>query len=275
MVAKHWREFFANFDARYERWIAAHKTGDPAAIKAAENALPGLTERARADLAPLDHEESEPLLNAVRRRAIVLGYERGAYERRRRREQRATQKRREERTIRVSRNVELPTACARCETKLENPKTTGRPRIYCSPACRKAAYDDRRSRSDGAAKVQVVERVVTEVRERRVDVTHPRKTCIQAVFDDEAAIVDAIRALTARIRDFDDRLLRPTRSAFWDLCNDIEVLHEALIERATYWTPPMSPDPPNRHQHNMQRFTHKSSREGAEEEPDLGSPSAP
>lgn len=110
--------------------------------------------------------------------------------------------------------------------------------------------------------MQVVERVVTEVRERRIDVTHPRKTCIQAVFDDEAALVDAVRALTTRIRDFDDSLLRPTRSAFWDLCNDIEVLHEAVIKRATYWTPRAPDEPLNRHQRNMQCMTRHQRQQG-------------
>lgn len=33
MVAKHWREFFQDFDARYERWTAAHETGDPQRFK--------------------------------------------------------------------------------------------------------------------------------------------------------------------------------------------------------------------------------------------------
>lgn len=79
-----------------------------------------------------------------------------------------------DRTTRIERTVELPTKCARCGNKLKDVKPTGRPRIDCSPACRKAAYEDRRAHRDGAVKVQVVERVVTDVRERRVDV--PRST---------------------------------------------------------------------------------------------------
>lgn len=256
MVAKHWREFFANFDARYERWTAAHETGDPAAIQAAEIALPGLTERARADLAALDREETDPLLRAVRRRAIVLGYERDAYERKRRREQKAAQKRREERTIRISRTVELPAACARCGTKLENPKTTGRPRIYCSPACRKAAYDDRRYGSDSAAKVKVVERVITELRERRIDVTHPRRGCIDAVFADEKALVDVIWTLIDRVRDPEDPIFTPDNYRFWDLANDAEALHEAVVQRARDWTPP-SDEPATRAERNMRRMTRR------------------
>lgn len=275
MVAKHWQKFFQDFEEHYERWITAQESGDPDELRAAEKALPGLTERARQALAALDRDESDSPLYTARRRGIVLDYERRAYERKRRREQKAAKQRREERTIRINRAVELPTTCARCGGKLEIPKTAGRPRVYCSASCRKAAHEDRRSGKESAVKVHVVERVVTEVLERRVDVAHPRKTCVQAVFDDEAALVEAVRALTARIRDFDDPFLRPTRSAFWDLCNDIEVLHEALAERAMFWRPPVLPDSPNRHQRNMQRFTYKPSREGAEEGPDLRSPSSP
>ncbi|WP_157502101.1 hypothetical protein [Leucobacter celer] len=275
MVTKHWQKFFQDFDAHYERWITAQESGDPDELRTAEKALPGLTDRARQALAALDRDESDSPLYAARKRWIVLDHERRAYERKRRREQEAAKQRREARSIRINRTVELPTTCAHCGAKLENPKSTGRPRVYCSASCRKAAHEDRRSGNESAVKVQVVERVVTEVRERRVDVTHPRKTCVQAVFDDEAAIVEAVRALTARIRDFDDPILRPTRSAFWDLCNDVEVLHEALAERAMFWRPLVSPDPPNRHQRNLQRFTYKPSREGSEEEHDLGSPSAP
>lgn len=259
MVPKHWQKFFQDFEEHYERWITAQESGDPDELHAAEKALPGLTERARQALAALDREESDSPLYAARRRGIVLDYERRAYERKRRREQKAAKQRREARTIRTSRTVELPTACARCGAKLENPKSMGRPRVYCSPVCRKAAHEDRRSGSASAVKVQVVERIVTEVRERRVDVTHPHKTCVQALFDDETALVEAVRALTARIRDFDDPILRPTRSAFWDLCNDVEVLREALAERATYWRPPASPDPPIRHQRNMHWMTHRPS----------------
>lgn len=256
MVAKHWREFFADFDARYERWITAHETGNPGQIKAAENAFPGLTERARADLATLDREEPDPLLRAVRRRAIVLGYERDVYERKRRREQKAAQKRRQERTIRISRTVELPTACVRCGTRLENPKTTGRPRVYCSPACRKAAYDDRRSGNKDATKVQVVERVVTEVREHRVDVTHPRRDCIDAVFADDKALVDVIWTLIDRVRDPQDPVFTPDNYRFWDLANDAEALHEAVIQRARDWTL-SSEEPATRAERNMRRMTHR------------------
>lgn len=265
MVAKHWREFFADFDARYESWINAHQSGDPAAIDAAENALPGLTERARAELAVLDHKELDSLLRSVRRRAIVLGYERDAYERRRRREQKAAQKQREERTIRISRTVELPTVCARCGTKLESPKTTGRPRVYCSSACRKAAYDDRRSGNKDAAKVQVVEQVITEVRERRVDTTHPRKDCIDAVFADEKARVDVIWTLIDRVRDPEDPVFTPDNYRFWDLANGAEALHEAVIQRAREWTPPPG-EPATRAERNMRRFTRK---------PPLGEPGRP
>lgn len=101
----------------------------------------------------------------------------------RRRERERAEQRRRDRTVRVDRRVELPTTCARCGAKLKEVKATGRPRLYCSPACRKAAYEDRRAHRDGAVKVQVVEKLITEVRERRIEVPHPRSDCINAVLD--------------------------------------------------------------------------------------------
>lgn len=262
MVPKHWQKFFQDFEARYERWITAQESGGPDELRAAEKALPGLTERARQELAALDYEESDSLLYSVRRRAIVLGYERDAYERKRRREQKAAKQRREERTIRVGRSIELPIACARCGAKLENPKTTGRPRVYCSPACRKAAHEDRRSGTEGAVKVQVVERVVTEIRERRIDVTHPRKDCIDAVFADEKALVDVIWTLIDRVRDPEEPIFKPDNYRFWDLYNNAEVFHEAVIQRATNWTPAPPVEQTRRIARNTQRMSHYFSSSG-------------
>ncbi len=258
MVAKHWRMFLADFDARYERWITAQEYGDLAEMKAAEKALAALNDRARTELAELDSKELDPLIHAVRKRAIVLGYERAAYERKRRRKQKATQQRREARTIRMSRKVALPTACARCGAKFENLKTTGRPRVYCSPACRKAAHEARRSGNDDAVRVQVVERVVTEVRERRTDVTHPRRDCVDAVFADDKALVDVIWTLIDRVRDPEDPVFTPDNYRFWDLYNTAEVLYETLVKRAArdkHCPSTPTPTPMSKHERNMQRMT--------------------
>lgn len=124
--------------------------------------------------------------------------------------------------------MELPTKCARCGGKLKDVKPTGRPRIYCSPACRKAAYEDRRAHRDGAVQVQVVERVVTEVRERRIDVPHPRSECIREVFANDDALVNVIWALIEAVRGGDDPAFSPDQPRFWDLYNNVEVLYEAL-----------------------------------------------
>jgi hypothetical protein len=89
-------------------------------------------------------------------------------------------------------------------------KPTGRPRLYCSPACRKAAYEDRRAHRDGAVKVQVVEKLITEVRERRIEVPHPRSDCINAVLADDDLMVSVIWTLTALVRDRTARRTIPT-----------------------------------------------------------------
>lgn len=185
MASKPYDPTAAGFDARYARWVAAQETGDEAAVKAAAADLPTLNARVRAKLAAVDETVTDPEDRAAQRRLVLLVSEIRAHEATRQRERRKAAQRRHDRTVRVSRTVELPTACARCGNKLDGPKSTGRPRVYCSPACRKASYEDRRAHRDSAVKVQVVERVVTEVRERRVDLTHPHETCVQTVLDDE------------------------------------------------------------------------------------------
>lgn len=52
----------------------------------------------------------------------------------------------------------------------------GRTRIYCRPACRKAAYEQRRAKKPGAVRVQVVERVVVETRRGHPSPTTPTES---------------------------------------------------------------------------------------------------
>ena len=172
------------------------------------------------------------------------------------------------RQTRIGRSVELPTKCARCGGKLKDVKPTGRPRIYCSPACRKAAYEDRRAHRDGAVQVQVVERVVTEVRERRIDVPHPRSECIREVFANDDALVNVIWALIEAVRGGDDPAFSPDQPRFWDLYNNVEVLYEALVKRAASYEPPDPAEPANEEpwlatnvRRNMQRFTRRDPEE--------------
>lgn len=129
MSTKRYEAFLANFETRYTRWIAAQETGDPAELKAAETALPTLNVRLRAKLAAVNEGEPDPVMQALEKRALVLASEVMVDETKRRRERRAAQDRRQERTIRIGRTVELPTNCVRCGVKLENPKSTGRPRL--------------------------------------------------------------------------------------------------------------------------------------------------
>lgn len=140
--------------------------------------------------------------------------------------------------------------------------TVVRPRIYCSPACRKAAYEDRRAHRDGAVQVQVAERVVTEVRERRIDVPHPRSECIREVFANDDALVNVIWALIEAVRGGEDPAFSPEQSRFWDLYKHTEVLYEALAKRAASYEPPEPAEPVDEKpggatnvQRNMQRFT--------------------
>lgn len=166
------------------------------------------------------------------KRVIVLLSEINANRAARLGERRQAEQRRRDRTVRVERRVELPTICARCDAKLREVKSTGRPRLYCSPACRKAAYEDRRAHRDGAVKVQVVEKLITEVRERRIDVPHPRSDCIDAVLYDNDALVQTGWVLIDNVADQNHEALNLDQPRFWDLYNNVEVLYEALVRRA-------------------------------------------
>jgi hypothetical protein len=50
--------------------------------------------------------------------------------------------------------------CPRCGKKVLR-KPTGRPPIWCSQTCRRAAYEERRAATQGATAVEVVERIET------------------------------------------------------------------------------------------------------------------
>lgn len=170
---------------------------------------------------------------------IVLLSEINANQAQRRRERQQAEQRRRDRTVRVERRVELPTTCARCGTKLREVKHTGRPRLYCSPACRKAAYEDRRAHRDGAVKVQIVEKIITEVRERRIEVPPhpPRSDCIDAVLADDDLMVSVIWTLTALVRDGSRKAYDPDQPRFGKLSHHVQALHAALVERAAAGAP--------------------------------------
>lgn len=232
MLPKRYDAVLADFDTRYSRWVAMQESGDEAEVKSAATELPTLNARLLARLTIVDEEEPDPDVRAMQKRLLVLVSEINADEVQRRRKRREAGQRRRDRTIRVKRTVELPAKCVRCGVKLENPKTTGRPRLYCSPACRKAAYEDRRAHREGAVRVHVVEKVITEIRERHIEVPHPRSDCIQAVLGDDDALVNAIWLLIDEVRNPSRSAFSPKQARFWDLYNNVEVLHEALARRA-------------------------------------------
>lgn len=60
-------------------------------------------------------------------------------------------------------SVTGPQACAHCEGALDRwIASTGRPRVYCSDYCRKAAWGVRRKQGAVAIQVKLVERVVVK-----------------------------------------------------------------------------------------------------------------
>ena len=267
MATKRYDPTATDFNGRYARWVAALESGDDTELLEATLALPTLNKRVLKKLAAVDREEHDSTVRAERKRVIVLLSEINANQAARLRERKQAEQRRRDRTVRVERRVELPTTCARCGTKLKEVKTTGRPRLYCSPACRKAAYEDRRAHRDGAVKVQVVERVVTEVRERRIDVPHPRSECIREVFANDDALVNVIWALIEAVRGGEDLAFSPDQPRFWDLYNNAEVLYETLVKRAAAdERRPPAPTPTNKHRRNMQLMTRRHPSMGAKDQ---------
>ena len=59
--------------------------------------------------------------------------------------------------------------CPRCG-KVVQRKATGRPPIWCSQTCRRAAYEERRAAARGAIAVEIVDRIQT--------LEHPIGTCV-------------------------------------------------------------------------------------------------
>jgi hypothetical protein len=121
------------------------------------------------------------------------------------------------------------TECARCGTQLPASASTGRPRIYCSAACRKAAYEDRRAKREGAVKVQLVDRVVVQTVERVERVQHPPAECVTMVLADPALTRKVLIGLS---RQVGSKRITPVDDAFWDLVTSVEFLSEAFA-RAT------------------------------------------
>ena len=79
--------------------------------------------------------------------------------------------------------------------------------------------------------MQIVEKLVTEVRERRIEVPHPRSDCINAVLADDDLMVSVIWALTALVRDRSRKEYDSDQPRFRKLQHHVEALVRALAKR--------------------------------------------
>jgi hypothetical protein len=108
----------------------------------------------------------------------------------------------------TTRSVQPVTSCAFCGGPMPPPSATGRPAVFCSGACRKAAHEARRTGARGAFEVKVVDRVVVE--------SHDLAGCVARVIASPAASRRVLQALTALADDGTlgtDPKWRPTQDA--------------------------------------------------------------
>lgn len=82
--------------------------------------------------------------------------------------------------------------CPRCGEPVAH-RGIGRPAVWCSQACRRAAYEERRAASGGAVAVRVVDRV------KAVD--HDLSECVARVIGSPAASRRVLQALASLARD--------------------------------------------------------------------------
>ncbi len=79
--------------------------------------------------------------------------------------------------------------------------------------------------------VQVVERVVTDVRERRIEVPHPRLDCIKSVLVDDDAMIRVIWTLAVLVQDRSRKEYDTDQPKFERLHRLVTKLYEALERR--------------------------------------------
>lgn len=77
--------------------------------------------------------------------------------------------------------------CVNCGGPMPAPLGRGRPPIYCSGACRKAAFEARRTGKPDAFEVKIVERIVVE--------EHDLTECVNRVIASPAACRRVLHAL--------------------------------------------------------------------------------
>lgn len=78
--------------------------------------------------------------------------------------------------------------CPRCGDRVPRRKT-GRPALWCSPSCRRAAYEERRAARAGAVALEFVDRVRVE------RVQHSRDDCLVTVLASPVATARLLEAL--------------------------------------------------------------------------------
>jgi hypothetical protein len=122
-------------------------------------------------------------------------------------------------------------ACVRCGTTLPASASTGRPRLYCTPACRKAAYEDRRAGRPEAVKIKLVDRVITQTVERVEHRPHPPRACVTTVLADPAL---TRRVLIGLSKQIGSKQITPADRAFKGLTTSVDYLSQALTRAANH-----------------------------------------
>ncbi len=82
--------------------------------------------------------------------------------------------------------------CPRCGNETQR-KPTGRPPIWCSQTCRRAAYEERRAAARGAVALEVVERIETH--------EHPLSTCVDRTIESPVGCRRVIHELARLARE--------------------------------------------------------------------------
>ncbi len=101
----------------------------------------------------------------------------------------------------ITRSYQSVGECQHCGGPMPPSAATGRSRIYCTPACRKAAYEARRARRPDATIVKVVDRVVVERHETIVDKGHDINTCVFRVAQSPRACTNIVQHLAGMARN--------------------------------------------------------------------------
>lgn len=94
-----------------------------------------------------------------------------------------------------------PGRCPRCGAPVPK-RQTGRPATWCSQACRRAAYEERRAAARGAIAVRIVDRVTTR------PVEHGIEECVGRVITSPVACSALLEELLGYLMD-ERRLWEP------------------------------------------------------------------